>query len=221
MHRPSRRAIALAIAILLIPAWPATAGDDSYRLAGVMAVGPDYLGILELPDGDQMLVRKGSAIEGGGRVVLIDATRLRIEFPGRPPLEFILDGSGTPPEVPAGLGVLREQSDRDHVMLREVDGEALEASLARSRSASGSSGAEALPATRPDPALETGRRLSPILNLPPNARVVAVNEQPVRSADRAIALIEQSLKDGIAPRLNLAGDDGESRVYVTPAQPQP
>jgi hypothetical protein len=46
-----------------------------------------------------------------------------------------------------------------------------------------------------------------------------VNEQPVRTAERAIALIEQSLAAGVSPRLNIVGAGGETRVYVSPSEP--
>ena len=70
-----------------------------------------------------------------------------------------------------------------------------------------------------DPTVEAGRRLAPILNLPPDSRLVAVNESPVRSAGQAIALIERSLADGVSPRLNITGAGGESRVYLSPTEP--
>ena len=215
------RAIALAFLASVLSAVAIAAGSDRYRLAGVLAVGPDFLGILELPGGDQMLVRKGSVVEGVGRVVLLDATRLRVAFPGRPPLEISLDGSDAPAVVPPGLGVIQDQIDRDDVMIRSVDSDAMLAAVERSQATPAKPSGSAAATTGRDPAAEAGRRLAPILNLPPNSRVVAINEQPVRSADQALKLIEQSLERGESPRLNLSGTDGESRVYVSPAPPEP
>jgi len=210
-----RRAAVLAVAAILLPSLAAAGGTDRYRLAGVVAVGPDYLGILELPGGDQLLVRKGSVVEGGGRVVLLDATRLRIAFPGRPPLDIALDGSGAPAQVPVALGVVGEQSDQGHVMIRSVDPDAFDAAVKRSTVPAGQPPATA--AKGKDPALEAALRLAPILNLPPNSRVVAVNEQPVRSADQVIKTIQQTLDKGMPPRLNLVNADGEFRVYLKAA----
>ena len=81
-------------------------------------------------------------------------------------------------------------------------------------------------ATRDDPraapgqGLETARRLAPILNLPPNSTIVAVNDQPVTSADVAIARIQRMLANNAVATLNLAGSNGgpETRVYVRPAR---
>jgi len=69
-----------------------------------------------------------------------------------------------------------------------------------------------------DPALDTALRLAPILNLPPNSRVVAVNEQPVKSAEQAVKTIQQTLDQGMPPRLNLVNDGGEFRVYLKPPE---
>ena len=219
MLTPLRRATALAVATILFTCLAAAAGTDRYRLAGVLAVGPDYLGILELPGGDQLLVRKGSVVEGGGRVVLLDATRLRIAFPGRPPFDITLDGSDAPAVVPPGLGVVQDQTDRDNVMVRRVDSDAMLASVERSQADAAKPSGTAPATAGRDPAAEAGRRLAPILNLPPNSRVVAINEQPVRSADDALRLIEQSLQRGESPRLDLGNTVGESRLYVSPARP--
>ncbi len=69
----------LALMLLSIDAQATATGG--YRLAGIVAVGKDYLGFLELPGGEQVLVRQGSTINGGGRIVALDGERLRIVFP--------------------------------------------------------------------------------------------------------------------------------------------
>lgn len=213
------RALVLALTLAVLPSAALLAGTtDGYRLAGIIAAGEDYLAVLELPGGEQVLVRRGSTVAGGGRVVLLDAERLRIALPDHV-LDLALDRSLHAPMVPAGLGVVQEQMDDGNVLIRRVDPEAFGSSVARSRAAT--TPAPGTPAgTKPaDPAAEAGRRLAPILNLPPDSRIVAVNEQPVRSADRAIALIEQSLAEGVSPRLNITDAGGESRVYMSPAAP--
>jgi len=211
------RALVLALTLAALPSAAPLAGTtDGYRLAGIIAAGEDYLAVLELPGGEQVLVRRGSTVAGGGRIVLLDAERLRLALPDHV-LDLALDRSLNAPMVPAGLGVVQEQMDEGNVLIRRVDPTAFGSSVARSRAAA----APGTPATtKPaDPAAEAGRRLAPILNLPPDSRIVAVNEQPVRSADRAIALIEQSLAEGVSPRLNITDAGGESRVYMSPAEP--
>jgi hypothetical protein len=200
---------------LLLPSLVFAAGSNGYRLAGVLAVGPDYLAILELPGGQQQLVREGSTLDDGGRVVLVEASRLRIAAAGGT-FELNLDGSGAPAQVPVALGVVQEQSDNDRVLIRRVDAEAFSSSVAQSGKEPGKTAS----AKSRDAAAETGRRLAPILNLPPDSRVVQVNEQPVRSAEQAIRLIEQSFAENTAPRLNITSAAGdESRVYLSVATP--
>jgi hypothetical protein len=207
---------ALAVVAMLAPA-PVTAGStERYRLAGVMAVGPEYLGILQLPDGGQMLVRKGSVLEGGARVLLLDATRARIALPGKKPFDIALDGSGGLPEVSKAQGVVQEQSDHHRALIRRVDPDAFRAAAKLSVASAGM--AAPVGAKTSDPTLETALRLAPILNLPPNSRIVAVNEQPVRSAEQVIRTIQKTLDQGMPPRLNLANNGREYRVYIKPPE---
>jgi hypothetical protein len=208
------RGLALvAIALLPLATWAADSGG--YRLAGIIAAGPDYLAILELPGGQQQVVRAGSSIEGGARVVAVDARNLRLQIPGRT-LDLALDGSGAAPFVPPGLGVVQVQSDVDNVMVRRVDTEAFSNSVARSTAAPAPPAAGTAPPPRTDPATEAGRRLAPVLNLPPDSRITAVNEQPVRSAEQAIRLLEDSLQAGVSPRLDVQSAGGPARVYLSP-----
>lgn len=211
------RTLPLLLSTLFLSSIAAAAGGDGYRLAGVLAVGPDYLAILELPGGQQQLVRQGSTLDDGTRIVAVKADGLRMVQAGRT-IELNLDGSGGPAQVPVALGVVQEQSDNDRVLVRRVDAEAFSASAAQAgKAASGSTPSRN---GRGDPAAEIGRRLAPILNLPADSRVVAVNEQPVRSAEQAIQLIEQSFSENTAPRLNLTSAAGdESRVYLSAAPP--
>lgn len=212
------RTLAPLLLAFLLPPFVFAASGNGYRLAGVLAVGPDYMAILEVPGGGQQLVRKGSTLDDGALVVLVDAHRLHIARAGRT-IELNLDGSGRPAEVPLALGVLQEQIDHDGALVRRVDPAAFSASVAQSGNPAVGGQAPVRNGKR-DVAAETGRRLAPILNLPTDSRVVAVNEQPVRSAEQAIQLIERSLQENTAPRLNITSAAGdESRVYLMAAQP--
>ena len=182
---------------------------DGYRLAGIMVVGEDHIGFLELPGGGQVLVREGSAINGG-RVVAFSDRLLRIAFPDRV-LELVIDGSGAGPAAPA---VLLAQSETGHVMVRDVDADALAAEL----SVPARTPAKPAPGQRSDAAAELGRRFASLVNIPLNARVLAVNEVPVTTAEKAIRVAENSLAEGMPVRLNLvaASGDPETRVYLLP-----
>jgi hypothetical protein len=59
MHRMP----ALLLLAFLLPPFVFAASGNGYRLAGVLAVGPDYMAILEVPGGGQQLVRKGSTLD--------------------------------------------------------------------------------------------------------------------------------------------------------------
>jgi hypothetical protein len=214
LNRP-RHLLACAISILLLPFVALGTESGGYRLAGIVAAGSDYLAILELPDGRQQLVRTGTAVDGGGRVAKIDAHSLRLQISGRT-LNLALDGSGEAPVVPAGLGVVQEQSEFDNEMIRRVDADAFSDAVGRANNAAAPAAGAPTPGKRSDAAAEAGRRLAPVLNLPPDSRVTAVNELPVHSAEQAIRLIEDSLQAGVSPRLNIEHAGGASRVYMSP-----
>lgn len=202
-----------SIAVLLLTLLSVTAAQaetkQSYRLAGIVAVGSDYLGFLELPDGGQVLVRQGTAIGDGGRIVALDNERLKIAFPDRT-VELSLEDSGKPGTAPNTQGILVGQSDQGHVMVRQVDSAALSQALATSRTST----------KAPDAGIEVGQRFAGLINLPNNARVLAVNEVPVTSADSALKLAQTSLAQGMPVRLNLAAASGdpEMRVYLMPTR---
>ena len=188
------------------------AAATGYRLTGIVAVGQDYLGFLEMPGGVQVLVRKGSVIEGGGRILLLDAQRLRIGLPSGV-IELSLEGSGRPAAVPvpaAAVGGGELPPDGEYTLFRAVEPKR----LGEARGA-----AAKADAPRSTASIATALRLGPILNLPPNSRVVAVNDQPVTSVDAAIAGIERALASNIMATLNLAGSNGgpDTRVYVSRA----
>lgn len=205
------------VSVLLCSASALAASSNQYRLAGVVAAGEDYLGFLELPEGGQLLVRPGSALPGGGRVTAVSRDRIKIVFPGRV-IELSLEGSGQPGAPAMVRGVQQGQTDYDNVMVREVDNRRLRKALAAaSPPASRRTGAQ--PSGAAEAAADVGRRFSSVINIPPNARVVAVNEVPVTSADKAMALVDRALAEGISLRLTMtgAGGDPETRVYLTPA----
>jgi hypothetical protein len=189
-----------------------------YRLAGVIAVGPDHLGLLEIPGGKQLLVRQGSVIEGGGRVLMLDATTLRIALPAGV-FDLALDGANrlavtqvaatSVPAKPVGKSHPLPD-DQDHLLFRAVDVRL----LADTRAARATG-----PST--DAPGQTAAILGPLMDLPPGARVVAINGQPVTTAGAAIALVERSLGQRVMARLTLAipGNEPHTYVYVSPAGP--
>lgn len=186
-----------------------------YRLAGVMSAGGSYLGFLELPEGGQVLVRLGSVV-AGGTVVDFDARSLRIRFPDGI-VELALEGSDKPvAAVAAAPQVVLAGDEQGHVVRRTVDTAALQAGLGR-----GAGGAKTPKAHAGGPPVDPQRavmqRFAPLLDLPADATVVAVNETRVTSADAAIGTVETTLAKGMPARLNLQTPDGFKRVYLMPA----
>lgn len=217
---PPFLAAALASAILALASLATASGaatGNGYRLAGTLAVGHEFLAFIEHPEGGQVLVREGAVLRSGVRVTHVDAERVTLSFPGAT-LDLWLDDSGRPASTPASAGVVQQSSDQGHVHVRHVDPAGLRASLATPRPG----GPTTLPSDgRLDAGTELARRFAPVLDLPAGARVVAVNERPVRTADGAIALINTELARNTAVRLNLASPAGAppGRVYLLPARP--
>jgi hypothetical protein len=203
----------LALSSAPAPAGPAPSGTGGYRLAGVMLVGKERIGFLEVPMGGQVLVRLGTAVDGG-KVTVFDERELQIDFPGRT-VRLPLTGGVGQPAGAERLGVVTGQQDDGHIMVRNVDPDRMIESLETSKPAPGTGVAES---ARRDPAAEVGRRFAAVVNLPLNARVVAVNDRPVVSAAGAITEVEKSLAKGQGTTLNLESAPGEppGRVYLIP-----
>ena len=204
----------LACLLLLAFESSAAAGGEAqrgYRLAGVMSAGDSYLGFLELPQGQQVLVRLGSVVDGG-TVVAFDAKTLRIRFSDGV-VEFPLEGSGRPLVTAAAPPVVLAGDEQGHVVRRTVDVDGLHAGLQHGAGA---------PKTRAggppaDAQRSVTQRFAPLLDLPSEARVVEVNETRVTSASDAIGVVEDTLAQGMPARLNLQTPDGMKRVYLMPA----
>jgi hypothetical protein len=206
----------LLAALALAPAAPlalGVAGGDGYRLAGIMKVGADHIGFLELPQGGQVLVREGTTVNGG-RIVEFSDRVLRIAFPDRV-VELVVDGSGAGPAPREPDAIVIEQHRAGEVaVVRQVAVEALTEALSGEATTNAAASIQAVRGG--DPGNEIARRFAPLLDLPANSRVLAVNEQPVRSAEAAIAEVERTLAEGGIARLNLGGVPGMQRVYLMP-----
>jgi hypothetical protein len=216
-----RRLMLLMLAALsMLAAGQATATaaatpGSGYRLAGVMLVGTDRIGFLEVPAGGQVLVRLGSDVDGG-KITVFSDRELRISFSDRNVVLELTGGIGVP-AASSTMDVVTGQEDNMHVMVRNVDPRRMTEALEEAKPAAGSAGAKA---ARSDPQGEVGRRFATVASLPLGARVVAVNDQPVVSAQKAIAAVEKSLAQGEPATLNLESAPGgpPNRVYLLPAR---
>jgi len=195
----------------------ATAADRhaGYRLAGIVSAGETRIGFVEVPEGGQVLVRLGSLVNGG-EVVGFGDRSLRIRFADGI-IELSLEGSGRPQDVPSAREIIVDDDEQGHVIRRTVDARRLNDAL--QTPADGSAARKAGGGPAPSAQRSVTQRFAPLVNLPLNASVVAVNEDPVRSADAAIASVERTLADGMPARLTRDGPSGITRVYLIPAQP--
>ena len=212
-----RRRCVSCLAILLLAATALQAAPDKqggYRLAGVMVAGDSYIGFLELPEGQQLLVRLGSVVNGG-TVVAFDRSTLRIRFPNQT-LDLSLEDSGKPPPEPAKRDAVISGDEAGHLIHRNVDVKALQAELGGSQRTA-QPAATAKGATGSSAQQSVTQLFAPLLDLPLDARVVAVNEAPIQSAEKAIDTVEKTLADGMPARLNLETPSGMKRVYLVPA----
>ncbi len=194
------------------------ATGDGYRLAGIMTVGSEHIGFLELPQGGQVLVRHGSTVNGG-RVVEFSDRVLRIAFPDGV-VELVIDGSGSgPAQLSSNAIVLAQHRAGEVAVVRQVAVEPLVEALSHEAARSPAGSGKAARRGGGEAGTVVARRFAALVDLPANSRVVAVNDRPVGSAAAAIAEVERTLADGGVARLNLAGDPATQRVYLMPHRP--
>ncbi len=211
---------AAAAAILsLQPSLAAAVAGDGYRLAGVVAVGSEHLGFLELPAGEQVLIRKGGEVPGGGRVLAFDGRTVRIAFPDRM-IELVLEGSGAAGGYLPATGIVTAQEGTERIHVRTVAAEPLRVALQQAPGNKPVTSAVAIQRRgRTDEGAAVAQRFAALVNLPAGSRVLAVNEQPVVSAAAAIATVNDALAEGVPARLNISNAAGsDQRVYLLPAR---
>ena len=201
------------------PAWAATSAgtpDAGYRLAGIIDSGAGKrVGFLQLPQGAQVLIRQGSVIAGGGRIVEFSQRAVRIAFPDGRMVQINLEGVGADAAAGAADSAAAQQSARaapanaivtatdDHgnTLVRHIEVQRLSKALAQQASG----------------AADVTQRLQGLLQLPDNARIVAINDAPVGAAPVAIKTIQTLLARNVMATLNLEGPAGSQRVYLMAA----
>lgn len=190
--------------VLLLSLGTVVASQATYRLAGIIAPAQgSAMALIELPDGEQQLFRAGDTIENG-RVASITVDTVRLEF-ANSELVLQLEGTGNP--VPITVTEYRREDYLDIETLRLEAGN-LEAisSLAGSDEMT-------------DPK-ETASRMLAHLNLPPSARIAAVNDEPVSSPTEALRKMAASIDSqedqggGLQLVVSITQDVGNRRIYI-------
>jgi hypothetical protein len=199
------------------------ASGDGYRVAGIMAVGSDYLAFLALPDGQQRLVRAGSVVDGA-RVASLSDHSLRLVFPDHE-MTLTLDAGVRSAPTPHAAAPSSSQvasaatkpAPRAGSVL-PVGAAAVDPALKHPRAVS-SQQVRSLVATVP--AGDAGRAvavsLAGLADLPPGSRVTQVDDMPVTGAAAALEQIAARIGNGYPASLNVTTTAGPVRIYLMAA----
>jgi hypothetical protein len=183
--------------------------SNGYRLSGVIDAGSNNrMGFLELPGGGQVLIRQGTTIAGGGRVVEFSSRSVRIAFPDGHSVAIDLQGSGL--AAPAAVTQVSHPIEIDPAVTSTYD---QGAGLVRHISLANFGKAVALSSAS---SADLTRRLQPLLKLPVDSHIVSVNDMPVGAAPAAIRKIQSLLAANSMATLNIEGPSGSQRVYLMP-----
>ena len=178
------------LAFILLPA----VADDTteYRLAGTMQTAVDeWLAVLELPGGEQRLLRVGDAIPGG-EVVEIDAAWLRLRVRDDL-LTLALEGDASH----------ANQHIPDAMFLTSQASISLQDALKRLRAGAGN-------------ASQLAEDISRVLQIPDGGEIDAIDDHPVESSAQSLELLLRSLGENRPVRIEVSGVEGFDAVYLTP-----
>lgn len=224
----SRRSSALAIALALLGAQAvAGAADSDYRLAGIINRGGDgSVAILAVPSGGQVLIRKGSVVDGGV-VTELSGRAVRIAFPDHV-LELTLSGAPrssantargatASATAPAATGSKSARAARQHPAslpvqtdpTRRVSREAVQAFIVNGVS-------QGPPSKNAKQYVD--QEIAEALDLPEHSQIVSVNDRTVDSADQTVSQLQQALTNGMAA-VTVNTPQGRQRLYLMAAPP--
>jgi hypothetical protein len=211
--------------IILLTAWapyllaaevtPAAEPASKYRVSGVVAVGAqDWMVLVESEDGKYQRIRVGDKLEGG-EVLEIAPRWMRIAFPmgeqvwrltpGERPVRQRTAATPTGGQQVAGAG------DWSFRLVGPKVVEALERELEFHAKD-----------TRTDASLELVALLERLLDIemPPEARAVSIDHQPLGSMHESLKVLHQSLSTGRPVSFTLEGVPSEhERLYLAPQAP--
>ena len=180
---------------------------DAYRLSGlVITTEGRNLAFLEAPDGQQLSLREGDAVGENGKVLEINYYSLRIRYPEGEEV-FYLKGYNGPPIVKDKIKnqaaqIVLKNENMGAVLRREVAADALLSVFKEQKIA-----------IEDEKIKDLSTYLTPLLELPPKARIVGVDRSPVSSVKEAIAIISKRIADGNVVKLMI---DGDEQVYLIP-----
>jgi hypothetical protein len=188
--------------------------QDGYRLAGIIAAGNDWLGFLEVPQGGQVVIRKGAHVNGG-EVTAISAQLVRIRFFDRE-LELRLSGApgGDAPPASARAAPAVAAADRPSSPSKtDLMAPPIVRTVPRPMTLLFQTNGIARPTSRVDAGQYVAQQIAPVFDIPDNTRVVAINDARVSSAAQASDVLSAALSNGIAV-LDLETPNGPQRAYL-------
>jgi len=168
---------------------------NEYRLAGTIDAGEKgWLAVLELPDGEQLLLNKGDNIPGGQVLDIGDAWLT------------LRDAQG---ELTLGL----ESGERDAAF-----GELPSPFINLQASKPLREALDTLDQTvKDEEQLAIG--ISELLNISGKGRIASIDDLPVTSAKHSLQLLKKSLSADHPVRIAVTGIEGFDAVYLTPVPP--
>ncbi len=182
----------------------AIGADLSYRVAGIIETDKNALAMIESSDGEQAVYRPGDkigsgeigSVSGDGVIVLLDGQTFLLPLQGEPSLLRDLELAKAGYHMKIGDGVGQYDIDFDEARAALMD------------------------ANRPPDDKEKNnpdyiyQRIVDALNLPAGARVRAVGEKDIATANRVVlALVAGMQHDHL--RIRVSGVPGVSRVYIS------
>jgi hypothetical protein len=206
----------VCLSLAPVPALSDVLGQG-YRLAGTLAVGADYVAFLEVPGGGQVLVRKGSIVNGA-KVVAVTGSSVRLALPTGL-VEYSLEGSGKAQPAAGSDAIISGSTDqKNRVYNREVSIDQMSRELAkpapaRAAAAGSKSASDAAGTASPDSAAQ---RITAVLDLPPGSKIMKIANVPVSSADQAIKAVESAFKspEQLGVVIDVETPTGPGRVYL-------
>lgn len=196
MYKVARQGgLVTAVAAVLVMSAHASSPDPAYRLAGTLDAGPrGWLAVLEMPNGEQQLLKKGDSINGA-QVIDIGDEQVKLRRDGEV-LILSLEGGESdlsygdlPPEF-----FNLEASDALRATLDELGRTA-----------------------KSDEQLAT--RIRDLLQIPGDGRIATIDDQPVTSVKHGVKLLKQSMIADHPVRVAVTGVEGFDAVYVMPQAP--
>lgn len=168
---------------------------NDYRLAGTVDSGVrGWLAVLELPGGEQRLLKQGDAIPGGEILDIGDEWIKLSDWDGEQTLRLEGDVSYVVTDEPMPMLITLEASASLRETLNQLDGSKnKEQKLAAD--------------------------ISKLLQIPEEGQIASINDRPASSVKHGLQLLKQSLVANHPVRIEVSGVEGFDAVYLMPAQP--